>query len=267
MPLRGFLTCPSCGSNLTGSASKGSKGGKYHYYHCNPRKACKERFKVKLVHDKFEELIHNLQSPSEVSELFDLILEEKYREAEKTKLSLFKKSEEEIARIGKMHETLLDKLLDNTIDNETYKKRDIALTLKEAEARSTQSNLRDYDEDMKEHISFGAFVLQNLKDVYTKSPVALKRKLLSSILEENLIFDGEMYRTPKLKEGFNHIYNNVRELGQVKTKTGDNLSKASRLVLEAGLEPARPKGHKILSLACLPIPPLERGILIFSSPS
>ena len=29
------------------------------------------------------------------------------------------------------------------------------------------------------------------------------------------------------------------------------------LVLEAGLEPARPKGHKILSLACLPIPPLE----------
>ena len=28
------------------------------------------------------------------------------------------------------------------------------------------------------------------------------------------------------------------------------------LVPEAGLEPARPDGHKILSLACLPIPPL-----------
>ena len=27
-------------------------------------------------------------------------------------------------------------------------------------------------------------------------------------------------------------------------------------VPEAGLEPARPDGHKILSLACLPIPPL-----------
>lgn len=32
-------------------------------------------------------------------------------------------------------------------------------------------------------------------------------------------------------------------------------------VLEAGLEPARPNGHKILSLACLPIPPLEQLIL------
>ena len=29
------------------------------------------------------------------------------------------------------------------------------------------------------------------------------------------------------------------------------------LVLEAGLEPARPKEHRILSPACLPIPPLE----------
>ena len=28
------------------------------------------------------------------------------------------------------------------------------------------------------------------------------------------------------------------------------------MVPEAGLEPARPDGHKILSLACLPIPPL-----------
>ncbi len=35
-------------------------------------------------------------------------------------------------------------------------------------------------------------------------------------------------------------------------------------VLEAGLEPARPNGHRILSPACLPIPPLElkRGCLI-----
>jgi hypothetical protein len=30
------------------------------------------------------------------------------------------------------------------------------------------------------------------------------------------------------------------------------------VVLEAGLEPARPYRHRILSPACLPIPPLER---------
>ncbi len=30
------------------------------------------------------------------------------------------------------------------------------------------------------------------------------------------------------------------------------------MVLEAGLEPARASAHRILSPACLPIPPLER---------
>ena len=30
-------------------------------------------------------------------------------------------------------------------------------------------------------------------------------------------------------------------------------------VLEAGLEPARPKEHRILSPACLPIPPREQA--------
>src|SRR5579871_4108826 len=36
-----------------------------------------------------------------------------------------------------------------------------------------------------------------------------------------------------------------------------SLSRCS--VLETGLEPARPFGHQSLKLACLPIPPLQRG--------
>ncbi len=34
-------------------------------------------------------------------------------------------------------------------------------------------------------------------------------------------------------------------------------------VLEAGLEPARPNGHRILSPACLPIPPLELKEVVY----
>jgi site-specific DNA recombinase len=32
LPLRGFLTCRKCGSNISGSASRGN-GGRYYYYH------------------------------------------------------------------------------------------------------------------------------------------------------------------------------------------------------------------------------------------
>ena len=42
-----------------------------------------------------------------------------------------------------------------------------------------------------------------------------------------------------------------------KTKNPDDEKSCRDLVLEAGLEPARPEEHRILSPACLPIPPLE----------
>ena len=41
LPLRGFLTCNKCGSNLTGSGSKSKTGKKHYYYHCNQRNGCK----------------------------------------------------------------------------------------------------------------------------------------------------------------------------------------------------------------------------------
>ena len=40
------------------------------------------------------------------------------------------------------------------------------------------------------------------------------------------------------------------------TKKAPLICVEANKVPEAGLEPARPYGHKILSLACLPIPPL-----------
>ncbi len=44
-----------------------------------------------------------------------------------------------------------------------------------------------------------------------------------------------------------------------KLKNPHNQRLQGFLVLEAGLEPARANAHKILSLACLPIPPLEQN--------
>jgi hypothetical protein len=62
----------------------------------------------------------------------------------------------------------------------------------------------------------------------------------------------------QMKEGFGLIYSETKSLQRLKTKTRDNLSVISRYVPGAGIEPARPYGHQILSLTCLPIPPSGR---------
>ena len=79
----------------------------------------------------------------------------------------------------------------------------------------------------------------NLDTFFEQANVSIKNKLMSSIFDEKIEFDGLKYRTPIFKEGFGYIYNKIKELESIKNKKGDNLSKVSRLVLKAGLEPAR----------------------------
>jgi hypothetical protein len=52
LPLRGFLICPRCGRQISGSGSKGN-GGIYYYYHCQSVKLCKERFQVEIANEAF----------------------------------------------------------------------------------------------------------------------------------------------------------------------------------------------------------------------
>ncbi|MDE0872228.1 MAG: hypothetical protein OSA37_09960, partial [Flavobacteriales bacterium] len=93
---------------------------------------------------------------------------------------------------------------------------------------------------IEEFVPFGISLLTNLKDVFDKVSIETKHQLLSSILAEKLELKGEKYRTPVFKEGFNLIYQSIKQLQMKKPKTGDRIAAISRLVPGAGLEPARP---------------------------
>ena len=68
--------------------------------------------------------------------------------------------------------------------------------------RNELSNLNDYQKDLSDYINFGLKLIQNLETFFEKSNVHIKNKLMSSIFEEKIEFDGKKYRTPKFKEGF-----------------------------------------------------------------
>ena len=107
------------------------------------------------------------------------------------------------------------------------------------EKRNELSSLNDYQKDLSEYINYGLKLMQNLETFFEQSDVHIKNKLMSSIFEEKIEFDGQKYRTPNFKEGFGFIYQKINELQVLRKEKGDKLSNVSRLVLEAGLEPAR----------------------------
>ena len=83
------------------------------------------------------------------------------------------------------------------IDKELIEKRDELL------------NLNNYQKDFSEYINYGLNLMQNLETFFGQSDVHIKNKLMSSIFDEKIEFDGQKYRTPKFKEGFGFIYQKI----------------------------------------------------------
>jgi site-specific DNA recombinase len=108
-----------------------------------------------------------------------------------------------------------------------------------------------------------------LSSMWENGNLAEKRKIQKMVFPDGIEYDRENdeYRTFRVNSFFSYIPVISKELGYKKTGKFRVKTKNSGSVLEAGLEPARPRGHRILSPACLPIPPLERDFKSKIKPS
>ncbi len=115
------------------------------------------------------------------------------------------------------------------------------------------------DESLEKYLNFGVSVISNLDTIFEKADIKTKKMFLGSILSENLVFDGEKYRTLEFNPAIALLSKYTNGFRNMDTKKGDNFSTVSHMVLGAGLEPARANAHRILSPACLPIPPSKHS--------
>jgi len=245
LPLRGHLECPKCKSNLTGSPSRSKSGKQHYYYHCQHNKGCNFRMNVKDAHSGFDDLLETLNPEKEVVELFKLILENKHNQTETSTIKESKSFKKKINDIDERKSKLLDKLLESVIDNETYTKYNKELTITKDEATQGLDNLKTNRDELKEYIDFGIYMIENIKKLYHTVDVRLKDKLLSSILENKLVYIDGKYRTPKFKEAFSFIYSNIKSLESLGIKKGDTLANISLKVPEVGIHTLQYKRFNI----------------------
>jgi site-specific DNA recombinase len=193
-PLRGHLICPRCGKKLTGSSSKGN-GGKYFYYHCNPK--CGERFKAEEANElfakKLKEITFNEVSLS-VLERFSYSLYQNgglaaQEEIEKLKIEIEKNKE----RLSNAQEMLLDKTLDPT-DFKAIKSR-YEITVYELERRL--KNISQEGNELDDYIRYGRMFFRSMDQFYQEGTLSVKQQLVGSMFPEKLIFENKAYRTIK----------------------------------------------------------------------
>ena len=199
-PLRGFLECKQCGENITGSASTGKTGAKHYYYHCQAKKGCKERFKAKDAHDLITRALKQIKPEAVVCDLFKVILDDKVKSSNNSTHKQLLKLEQEIIKHEQNKETILTLLMDKTIDADTYKLRNEKIAEQMTELNVQKLTLEVCEKDISKLIEFGVYLFKNLDSFFEQGTTKTKQKILSSILDEKLIFDEDNYRTPKLKE-------------------------------------------------------------------
>lgn len=259
LPLRGFLICPKCQRNLTGSASKG-RNGRYYYYHCTA--SCGFRQRAENANEIFEKGLMTLEIKEPIKKILKKILIDNYQKYIQNPINEKKEIAKQIDELNKKLSTARNKLLSEIIDDQEYLtiKKDYKNQIETLEEELNKSEEKREISNIGQIINGAIEAITNIAKLYTHSGIQTKREIIGSIFPEKLEFDGKHYRTARMNTVAYYIFQINNELHQNKNRTNNQFDHLSCLVPEAGIEPARPCEHRILNPARLPVPPL--GLVI-----
>ncbi len=254
-PLSGFLVCACCGSPLYGSKSNNGKQKKVFHssYRCSNN--CGEKYSPEIIHKELYRVLSKAKPSKGILKLFEEILIDEYQETLQESIRLSKSIEEKICQLEKEQIALVNKNINGIIDDSLYLKMSEIKKSELVDLKLRKNEYSNYNDDLNKLLSFGLTVISNLDDFYKNATVETKVLLLGSYFTEKLIFEKNKFRTLPFNEAISLLCRYNRDFQRLKKETGDDFSTNSRYVPRTGLEPVRPCGHRILSPACLPVPP------------
>lgn len=239
LPLRGFLICPKCGKNLTGSASKG-RSRRYYYYHCVP--ACGFRHRANVVNSLFEKELKKYEYPCSIKNILKKLLLENYKRYTGNTDNKKKNISDEINALNAKMSVARDKLLSGAIDDEDYRiiKSENKERVEELENQLRKNLIKLKKTSIDSQLDKALKIITNISTTYRESSIETKRFIIGSIYPKKIEFDGSVYRTGRKNVILEYILKINKELQTKKKGNHEGFFHDSRLVLGAGLEPARP---------------------------
>lgn len=232
-PLIGFLCCPKCNRQMTGSGSRGN-GGVYHYYHCQRKYGCKNQFSAIKANDLFEVYLRSFQPSKRLIGLYTMILEEVFNsnglDSETRQQSL----KTEINRLNDQQNQAALKNIEGGLTDERYKEVERMLEDKKAQYQIELSNIQKFEPEFNTYVSNSTLLLADLAAYYQNHDAETKKRIAGSIFPEKIFFENEKYRTTKTNEIIELLSNVDKGLNENSLAKNAKLSSSA---LPVGLEP------------------------------
>ena len=245
LPLRGYLICPQCGRNLSGSGSRGQFGNRFFYYHCT--NGCKERHPAKEVNAKFEALLQNYVANPQTMKLYAAILKDQFKDKNTSGKSELEKVTQQIAKQKMRLSNAKGLMLDGEFSTEDYKemKREIEGVIEQLsrDVTTLMSDSENYSSEIDECLD----LLLNLNKYYTSAKTETKQRIIGSVFPEKMIFENKIVRTLKVNQVVSLICRNSKDFEGGEKKKNPKKSGSSRGVESEGFEPSSKQGIKRLS--------------------
>lgn len=221
--LRKFITCPVCGHALTGSTSQGN-GGKYTYYYC-----CEDPKHLRIRADRaieaFARYIGCLKPNEAILRLYEAVLNDVQGDAKREIYSEIKEVEKEI----EAKQVLISNAEDLMCTNPSLAERCNKMILRyESEIKNLLEKVEILKtanrENIEPKLDYAISLINNLDKYILDAPLEVKIKLLGSIFDDKIEFDGKSYRTNNYNKVLDLIYKQTKELrgGEAQKKGVDD---------------------------------------------
>lgn len=249
-PLRGVIRCHSCNSLLTASKSKSCTGKRYSYYHCNYCKTV--RFPSENVNTFFEDLLSEFKFTKSAATLYELMMKRQFESNSLNQNITIETLKENLAELNLRIEKLQDLFVDGNIEKDHFQQTYERYAKTKEDLRRTIESQNSVSSEYKKWLKSGIHLLYDLKNHYSKSQIADKQKLLSSIFPENFYFDGEKCRTTRINDVLRCILQIDNDLSNKKSGQFSEKLELSTLVESGRVELPSKQATKELSTRLVP---------------
>jgi hypothetical protein len=231
--LRKFLVCPICGHSLTGATSRGN-GGKYTYYNCC-HNAKHIRKRAEEVNEGFAKYIGALKPSIEVLNLYKEVLKDLHGDSKREIQTEINKLNKEVTTKQSQIESVEDMLIMDKSHSDRYNR---ILERYEKEVSELQTRISTLELSKRENIepklSYAIMLINNIDSYIRDAPLETKIKLIGSIFDDKIEYDGEKYRTNSYNKVLDLIFQQTNELRGKEKEKGEKLSSFSVSVPRPG---------------------------------
>ncbi len=196
-PLRRFVRCGHCTRSLTGSWSRGRRGGRYSYYHCPNPDCGSVNIRRERLEQAFLDLLEKLKPRPEVLKLFHEIVLDVWKERQQSTRQLRVLTQKRLDDLKRRKDQLVEAFVyRNAIDQGTYQEERHKLDQQIALAELEQMDARADELDVQAALDFSGYVLLNGARLWAESGLDGKQRLQQALFPQGLSFVGEGFGTP-----------------------------------------------------------------------